>query len=540
MRAVLRHLVALQMIAALWAAPSRFTFERGLMGTRFAITCHGEDEAVAKAAADEAFKLAGEIEAVASDYIADSELLRLSQGTAGRPVALSPRLFDLLEKSIGFAGRTDGRFDPTMGPLTRLWREARRRGELPEPAVLESARSACGWKLLELDEGTRTATLGHDGMRLDLGGIAKGYTADAMFELMRSRGFASTCIAAGGDLRLGDPPPGKRGWSVGVRTLQKDDLSGQLELSNCAVSTSGDLQQRIEIDGVGYSHIIDPSTGLGLTRHLAVTIVAADATTSDALATAACTVDGSMVEALAKQWGAREVMAEGTVRFMSWNLHHGVGEDGKLDLERIASVIRAQAPDVVVLQEVDNRCRRSGNVDQAAELARLTGMHGAFGKAIDHDGGEYGHAILSKGKLGATAVHRLPGDGEPRIAFEATASVAGKPVRVVSVHLDHQDEERRLGQAVALAGMLGDTTGPMIVGGDFNDIPGSETLKKVGSLGAAVDKSGARLTQPARAPKVEIDHVFVRRLKPVAPARVVPDAIASDHRPVVVELMSDP
>ena len=289
-----------------FAAESRFTFERGLMGTRFAITCHGSDEVAAKAAAETAFQRAEEINTVASDYIAGSELLRLSE-TINAPVKVSPLLFYLLVKSLDFAKKTDGRFDPTLGPATKLWRETRRVGKLPSPETLAITKAACGFKLLSLDPSSGTLTLTHPGMRLDLGGIAKGYAADRMFEVMKSSGFPTTCIAAGGDLRLGDPPPGKSAWAVGLKTLDKDQTSGQLELSNCAVSTSGDLQQAIEIDGVRYAHIIDPQTGLGLTRHLAVTIIAADATTSDALATAACVAGADQAEKMARACGATEV-----------------------------------------------------------------------------------------------------------------------------------------------------------------------------------------------------------------------------------------
>ena len=303
MRAVLLFVL---LVCTANAEHSRFTFERGLMGTRFAITCHGTDEATAKAAADAAFERAEEINAVASDYIAGSELLRLSE-KPGKPVKVSPLLYDLLVNSIEMARRTEGRFDPTLGPLTKLWRESRRVGKLPSNEALATARAACGWRLLELDPSDHSVVLRNPGMRLDLGGIAKGYAADAMFDVMKSKGFPATCIAAGGDLRLGDPPPGKSGWSVGIKTLEKEKTSGELMLSNCAVSTSGDLQQAVEIDGIRYAHIIDPNTGLGLTRHFAVTIVAADATTSDALATAACVASPEEAAPLARQWGARDV-----------------------------------------------------------------------------------------------------------------------------------------------------------------------------------------------------------------------------------------
>jgi len=225
------------------------------------------------------------------------------------------------------------------------------------------------------------------------------------------------------------------------------------------------------------------------------------------------------------------------LRVMSWNLHHGVGEDGTLDLERIAARIREQKPDLVVLQEVDNKCRRSKSVDQAAELAKLTGLTGAFGKAMDHDGGEYGQAILSKHPLGETTVHKLPGDGEPRIAFEAVVKVGegeGEALRLVSVHLDHQQDARRLKQAETLVAALSATKEPLVLAGDFNDVPESPVLKAFGEKLTAVEKGGEKLTCPAKEPKVEIDHFFLRGFKAVSPVTVLPEAVASDHRPLVV------
>ncbi|MEK7953190.1 endonuclease/exonuclease/phosphatase family protein [Luteolibacter soli] len=222
------------------------------------------------------------------------------------------------------------------------------------------------------------------------------------------------------------------------------------------------------------------------------------------------------------------------IRVMSWNLHHGVGEDGKLDLERIAAQIREQKPDLVVLQEVDNKCRRSGSVDQAAELAKLTGLTEAFGKAMDFDGGGYGQAILSKQPLGETKVYRLPGDGEPRIAFEAVVKFDDQPLRIVSVHLDHQQDARRLKQAETLVKELAGVKGPLILAGDFNDVPESPVLKVLGEALTPVGKSEPRLTCPAGEPKVEIDHVFLRGVKAEAPVMVLPEAVASDHRGIVV------
>ena len=226
-------------------------------------------------------------------------------------------------------------------------------------------------------------------------------------------------------------------------------------------------------------------------------------------------------------------VSAGELRVLSWNLHHGVGEDNKLDLERIAKLISEQKPDLVALQEVDNQCARSKKVDQAAELARLTGLHVAFGKAMDFDGGAYGQAILSRFPIGDTQVHQLPGDGEPRIAFEAEVKIDGKPVRMITVHLDHQQDERRLKQAQTHAKALENHHEPMVLAGDFNDGPDSAALKSFTSPWTAVPKQDPKLTCPAADPKSEIDHILLRGLESKAPATVLPEAIASDHRPVI-------
>lgn len=228
------------------------------------------------------------------------------------------------------------------------------------------------------------------------------------------------------------------------------------------------------------------------------------------------------------------------VRVMCWNLHHGVGEDGKLDLPRIAALIKAQQPDVVALQEVDNKCRRSGSVDQAAELAKLTGMTGVFGKAMDHDGGEYGQAILSKHPIGETKIHRLPGDGEPRIGFEALVTIAGKPLRMVSVHLDHQQDARRLKQAETLAAVLEKGGLPVILAGDFNDVPGSAVMKAFGAGWTAMAKKEPVFTCPSDKPAVEIDHVLLRGFEARGLLEVLPEAVASDHRPIVGVVVRKP
>lgn len=277
------------------------------MATRFEIRCYHGDEATARAAAEDAFAAAAHINEIASDYIADSELLELTRKPQGLPVPTSVQLFALISEAVEMAKKTHGRFDPTLGPLTRLWRESRRRKTLPDEATLATARAACGWNHLSLDPAASTITFLKPGMRLDLGGIAKGQAADAMLAVMIRHGITRSCITAGGDIRLGDPPPDAKGWRIAVRTFDATRDVEMLELSNCAVSTSGDLHQSVEIDGIRYSHIIDPSTGLGLTREIAATVIAPKAMLSDALATACCVSAPDSAAAMAIAAGASRV-----------------------------------------------------------------------------------------------------------------------------------------------------------------------------------------------------------------------------------------
>ncbi|WAC20766.1 FAD:protein FMN transferase [Luteolibacter sp. SL250] len=294
------------------AAPEGgYRFQRGLMGTRFMVTCyHEEGELVGKAVAA-AFAEADRINEAASDYIADSELLSIGKVPPGTPVRVSPLLFGLLEEAWAQAEKTGGLFDPTVGPLTRLWRESRRRKALPDAATLAKAKAAIGWKKLVLDPAESTATFTVPDMRLDLGGIAKGQAADRMLAILGKHGVPCSSVTAGGDVRMGDPPPGKEGWNIGVRNRDVDRNAAELVLRNKAVSTSGDLRQFIEIGGVRYSHIVDPATGLGLTRPVSATIIAVNAATSDALATACCIADRETGRKLAAAQGAEVFLAEG-------------------------------------------------------------------------------------------------------------------------------------------------------------------------------------------------------------------------------------
>lgn len=265
-------------------AAKPLSFSEPCMGTRFTIQCHHPDAAAAANAAAAAFAVAREIDAVASDYKADSELSKLANSPPATQLPVSPLLHRLIAEALAMAALTEGLFDPTLGPLTQLWRESRRRKQLPDKETLDAARAASGWRHLTL--GPDWIAFARPHMRLDLGGIAKGQAADAMLAMMQQHQIPCACITAGGDVRAGSPPPAQQGWIVAL-VPPTDPPSSPVTLANAAISTSGDLHQSVTINGVSYSHIIDPTTGLGTTNHSATTILAPTATQSDALATAA-------------------------------------------------------------------------------------------------------------------------------------------------------------------------------------------------------------------------------------------------------------
>jgi endonuclease/exonuclease/phosphatase family metal-dependent hydrolase len=228
---------------------------------------------------------------------------------------------------------------------------------------------------------------------------------------------------------------------------------------------------------------------------------------------------------------------------MTYNIHHGRGADGEIDLERIAAVILAEDPDLVALQEVDVGTGRAGGVDQAATLGSLTGMQAVFGEAMPYDGGSYGEAVLSRLPIESSTVHLLPAAAghEPRAGLEVRVRLEGGAlVRFVGTHLDHTDDPAdRIAQARALEQALAVEPGlPTVLAGDLNDEPGSESLSAFAVRWLDALGPDRRPTWPADEPRVAIDHVFVAPYGSwrKTAAYVVDERVASDHRPVVVDL----
>ncbi len=269
---------------------SRFAFAEPHMGTEFRIVLYAPDAETAQSAARAAFERVAELNTILSDYDPDSELMRLCEAEVSRPIQVSPELFFILERSGSLYERTDGAFDPTVGPIVRLWRRARRMHKMPPSDRLAEALERVGFDQLALDPEARTVRLSRPGIRLDAGGIAKGYASDEAVRILREQSCPRCLVAGSGDIVAGDPPPGRDGWVIGIGPLADPNAppSRFLSLANSAVSTSGDANQYVEFDGVRYSHIVDPATGLGLTERISATVVAPNGTTADSLATALC------------------------------------------------------------------------------------------------------------------------------------------------------------------------------------------------------------------------------------------------------------
>ena len=231
------------------------------------------------------------------------------------------------------------------------------------------------------------------------------------------------------------------------------------------------------------------------------------------------------------------------VTLLTYNIHHGRGADGVIDLERQAAVILATGADLVALQEVDVGTGRAGGVDQATELARLTGMHHAFAEAMPYDGGSYGEALLSRWPLDAAATWPLPASPghEPRAAVVARVTPPGHagPLRVVGTHLDHTaDDADRLAQVTALLGHLARATPadlPTVLLGDLNARPDSAPMARL--LGAGWTPADGALgpTYPAVGPDRKIDWILAAP-GPVGgtltDAEVLVEPLASDHAPL--------
>ncbi len=286
-----------------------FVFQEPHMGCLFTMKLVSSDEASAKLAAQAAFAKVRSLDSIMSDYAADSELNKLC-GQAGQPVRVSPPLLAVLERSAEFSRWSSGAFDVTLGPCTQLWRSSKKSRTLPDPAALEAARSLVGWENVRLDPAASQVILAKAGMKLDLGGIAKGFALDSVTQLLREEFHLSDFLLdAAGQLAAIGTPPGKSGWTLAIeKTPEEADTSTTevVRLRDLHLATSGDLHQHVDIAGQRYSHILDPKTGLGLTTPTQASVIAGNGTLADAAATVLCMLDPAAGLELLKKYPGTE------------------------------------------------------------------------------------------------------------------------------------------------------------------------------------------------------------------------------------------
>ncbi len=259
--------------------------ETFVMGTAAWITIYGSSDAEAAEAAEEAFRELHRVESVMSNWKKESELSRLNRESDGKPYDISRELYHLLERSIYYSHLTAGAFDITARPLVQLWGFQGGKAHLPDSREIKETMSRVGYGKVMLD-GESTSIIMPPGMELDLAGIAKGYGVDRAVALLRERGIESALVNLGGNIYAIGTPPGAKGWTVGIRDPEGGrKVVGSLLLADEAVSTSGNYENYVEIDGTLYGHIIDPRVGRPVTHMLSVTVVAPSALEADALST---------------------------------------------------------------------------------------------------------------------------------------------------------------------------------------------------------------------------------------------------------------
>ncbi|MCL6629402.1 MAG: FAD:protein FMN transferase [Armatimonadetes bacterium] len=275
----------------------RFEYSQMAMGVRARIVVYARDQSAAEQACRAAFDRITFLDSVMSDYRQDSELIKLCANAGGTPTKVSRELLSLIIRCQYLAKLSDGSFDITVGPLVKLWRQARKSGQLPADAQIAKAKSLVGWQKLSIDRTRCTVRLELPGMQLDLGGIAKGYACDEAIRVLKDHGIDTALVEMGGDIVVSGPPPGKEGWEIELANLG-GSFEKRLLLAHAAVSSSGDTEQFVEIEGRRYSHIVDPKTGLGLTNRMAVTVIGPSGTLCDGLSTTLSVMDERQGRAL--------------------------------------------------------------------------------------------------------------------------------------------------------------------------------------------------------------------------------------------------
>jgi thiamine biosynthesis lipoprotein len=255
--------------------------EDGIMGTRIVVELWSEDRAKGQEAIQAVLAEMRRIDAAMSTYKPTSEVSLVNAEAASRPVKISEELFDLLATSIEYSKLTRGAFDITYASVGFLY-DFRQRVR-PDEQQIESALPGINYRHIQLDREARTVKFARPGVRIDLGGIGKGYAVDRGIAVLQARGINRALVSAGGDSRIIGDRFGQP-WVVGIRHPdRKDEVIARIPLEDAAISTSGDYERYFDDNGVRYHHIIDPKTGHSASKVRSATVIASTATRTDGL-----------------------------------------------------------------------------------------------------------------------------------------------------------------------------------------------------------------------------------------------------------------
>ncbi len=265
----------------------RFEFEHQQMGTQFKIILYQKNEINAQTIANQCFNKVDALNLIFSDYNEASEISQLSAAAGStKKIKVSAPLWSVIKASKRYARKSKGAFDITIGPLSKLWRSMFRRSEIFDGVKIKAAKAKTGFHKIKLFPFSKRVKLVQKGMRLDVGGIAKGYTVDAMADIIRQAGIKQFLVDGGGDLFVGDAPPQKTGWAIHIRTTNKigTEVTQKFMLKNTAIAASGDTYRYLEQNGKRYSHIIDPRTGYGVVDQKIINVQASSCIKADVVA----------------------------------------------------------------------------------------------------------------------------------------------------------------------------------------------------------------------------------------------------------------
>ncbi|MFI5129324.1 MAG: FAD:protein FMN transferase [Chitinophagales bacterium] len=293
------------------AQSKRFEFSQNKMGSPFNLTFFHTDSTEACALAKECFSIVDSLNTIFSDYTAESEVGKLALQTPTTPLKVSAELFEMIIRSKNAWEKSGKTFDITIGALTQLWRKVKGENRFPTATEIRTAKQASGFENLVINNQENKISFKKKGVRLDFGGIVPGYAAQRVIDFLKSKNIPVALADASGDIVMGDAPPGKNGWTIGINLPENENeiWDKKLELKNEAVSTSGDLYRYILHNGKKYSHIIDPRTGYGVTSQRNVTVVARNGATADWLATACSILPVKKALSLAKKENAALLIA---------------------------------------------------------------------------------------------------------------------------------------------------------------------------------------------------------------------------------------